>query len=322
MKMHDQYILGIDTSNYKTSIAVTDRRRSVIYDDRRFLKVKQGERGLRQSDALFQHIKNLPEMMEALRKSFQGTFDAVAYSARPRPYKDSYMPVFLAGESYGRTLAAAMRIPIAGFSHQEGHIEAIKAFSSLNEDHAFLACHFSGGTSELLQVTEKDPQKTGYEIAVIGGSKDIAFGQVLDRAGVALGMAFPSGAEMDKIALETGRASAVLTPVKVKDAWLNLSGIDTQIKNLLCDTNECDPLIREIFDKITCAMEKMILQGAEKTGIGKVLMAGGVASSQYVRKRLPARLKNAGITAVFGRNDLSQDNAVGTALLGGKELWR
>lgn len=322
MKMNERYILGIDTSNYKTSIAVTDRRRSVVYDDRRFLAVKPGERGLRQSDALFQHMKNLPEMMETFRNGFQGTFDAIAYSAKPRPCESSYMPVFLAGEGYGRTLAAAMRIPIAGFSHQEGHIEAIKAFSSLQEERTFLACHFSGGTSELLQVTEKDPQEAGYEIVIAGGSKDISFGQVLDRVGVALGMGFPAGAEMDEIALHTEYASAALTQVKVKDAWLNLSGIDTQAKNLLPAMNDRNPLIREIFDKITDAMEKMILQGAEKTGIGKVLMAGGVASSQYIRKRLPARLGKMGITAVFGQNDLSQDNAVGVALLGGKRLWR
>lgn len=322
MKMHDQYILGIDTSNYKTSIAVTDKQQSVLYDDRRFLTVKQGERGLRQSDALFQHIKNLPEMMETLRESFQGRFDAIAYSAKPRPCEGSYMPVFLAGESYGRTLAAAMHIPVVGFSHQEGHIEAVKAFSSLQDECVFLACHFSGGTSELLQVTEKEPQQAGYEIAVVGGSKDIAFGQVLDRAGVALGMGFPAGAEMDEIALHAECASAILTQIKVKDAWLNLSGIDTQVKNLLCDIDACESLIRELFDKIASAMEKMILQGAEKTGTSKVLLAGGVASSQYIRKRLPVRLKKAGITAVFGRDDLSQDNAVGTALLGGKQLWR
>lgn len=79
------YILGIDTSNYKTSIAVIDHKKHIICDLRRFLTVKQGERGLRQSDALFQHIQNLPELMEEMRRMFDGRIDAVACSFRPPP---------------------------------------------------------------------------------------------------------------------------------------------------------------------------------------------------------------------------------------------
>lgn len=323
MNMHDQYILGLDTSNYKTSVAVIDRQQAVICDLRRFLKVKQGERGLRQSDALFQHVKSLPELLETLMQDFDGSFAGIAYSARPRPVEGSYMPTFLAGENFGRALAAAMHLPIAAFSHQEGHIEAVKAFSSFREEREFLACHFSGGTSELLRVSEKDSEETGYEIEIVGGSKDIAFGQVLDRAGVAMGMTFPAGEEMDEIAWQTECSAASLTPIKVKDAWLNLSGIDTQIKNrLTCTEEDFNPLIREIFDKITDAMAQMISQGSEKTGIRKILMAGGVASSRYIRSRLTAKLEKAGISAEFGKQDLSQDNAVGIALLGGKQLWR
>ena len=119
------YILGIDTSNYKTSIAVIDHKKHIICDLRRFLTVKQGERGLRQSDALFQHIQNLPELMEEMRRMFDGRIDAVACSFRPRPEAGSYMPVFLAGSGFAKAAAAAMNVPVVGFSHQEGHMEAI-----------------------------------------------------------------------------------------------------------------------------------------------------------------------------------------------------
>ena len=120
------YILGIDTSNYKTSIAVIDHKKHIICDLRRFLTVKQGERGLRQSDALFQHIQNLPELMEEMRRMFDGRIDAVACSFRPRPEAGSYMPVFLAGSGFAKAAAAAMNVPVVGFSHQEGHMEAIR----------------------------------------------------------------------------------------------------------------------------------------------------------------------------------------------------
>ncbi len=335
--MENRFILGIDTSNYKTSVALTDIHRNVVCDLRKFLKVKQGEKGLRQSDALFQHVKNLPELFEALAGSagkseceaaaddLTSGIAAVAYSSRPRPVDGSYMPVFLAGESFARSLAALAGIPALQFSHQEGHIEAIKAFSQLKDAERIMACHFSGGTSELLEVTAADGH-TGYDIEIIGGSKDIAFGQVIDRAGVTLGMGFPAGEKMDRIAEAADEASAVLTRIKVRDAWLNLSGIDTQIKRTLEDsgTVSCEsaaPLIREIFEKVSDAMTDMVIQGAEKTGISDIIMAGGVTSSTFIRHRALKKLNTAGINAVFDENGLAQDNAVGISVLGGKEIW-
>lgn len=130
------------------------------------------------------------------------------------------MPVFFAGESYARSLAAVLSIPSFAFSHQEGHIEAIKAFSKHSNKKELLACHFSGGTCEMLSVKSKH---TGYDIDIIGGSKDISFGQVIDRTGVQLGMSFPAGEEMDKLALASDEISSFLTPIKVKEGWLNLS---------------------------------------------------------------------------------------------------
>ena len=313
------YILGVDTSNYKTSVAVTDRNGNIICDLRRFLKVKRGERGLRQSDALFQHVKNLPELMKDVRHKFDGRFDAVAYSSRPRPVEGSYMPVFLAGESLAASLASAMDIPSFSFSHQEGHIEAIRAYSPLKNQNRFLACHFSGGTCELLDVTS---ECTCYDVKIIGGTKDISLGQVIDRAGVAMGMEFPAGEEMDRLAVEADDETELLTSIRVKDSWLNLSGIDTQIKNILMGSSDIRPkFIREIFGKLSDAVALMLIQGSQMTGITDILMAGGVSSSMFIRQAVSSKLEKNGISAVFENNDLSQDNAVGTALLGGKKLW-
>lgn len=335
--MKNRLILGIDTSNYKTSAALTDIHQNVVCDLRKFLEVKQGEKGLRQSDALFQHVRNLPELFEALAADMRGgepgtaaddltaCLAAVAYSSRPRPVDGSYMPVFLAGESFARSLAALADIPALPFSHQEGHIEAIKAFSSLKGAERIMACHFSGGTSELLEVTAGNG-RTGYDIKIIGGSKDIAFGQVIDRAGVMLGMGFPAGEEMDRAVAAADESSDYLTGIKVRDGWLNLSGIDTQIKRTIescgiVSAGAAGPLIREIFEKTADAMTGMIIQGAEKTGISDIIMAGGVTSSVFIRRAVLKKLTGAGINAVFDENDLAQDNAVGVSVLGGKEIW-
>lgn len=317
--MKSKYVLGIDTSNYKTSVAVIDDNQSIICDIRRFLEVKQGEKGLRQSDALFQHVKNLPEMIEEVRAEFEGALDAVAYSSKPRPLEGSYMPVFLAGESVARAIGASLDIPVYGYSHQEGHIEAIKAYSSLKEEKQFLACHFSGGTTEVLNVSALED---GYKIDIVGGSKDISFGQVLDRAGVALNLNFPAGELLDNIAVEANEETKVLTAIKVKDGWLNLSGMDTQLGRAIAISTDYEPLIREVFHKVADAMVKMAVQCAEKTGIYKLIMAGGVSSSQYIRTHISGTLAEYGISVSFNNGGLAQDNAVGTALLGGKAIWR
>lgn len=352
------YILGIDTSNYKTSIAVVDREKHIICDLRRFLTVKQGERGLRQSDALFQHIQNLPELMEEMRTRFDGKISAIACSFRPRPVAGSYMPVFLAGSGFARSAAAAMNVPLVGFSHQEGHMEAIRAYSPFQTVDRFLACHFSGGTCEVLDVSETDPaERVAYTMHITGGTKDISFGQVLDRVGVALGMEFPAGGQLDQMAqkfceaeraedpgeifagadgdmLRTAKEECRLTPVKVQDGWLNLSGLDTQARTRidrlgLAQAWEHDPqkqllayaLAAELFAKTSKAASDMIVQCAEQSGQKHVLLAGGVASSQFLRSHMIETLDSRGVQAVFGDEMLSQDNAVGTALLGGKYLW-
>lgn len=320
--MTEKYVLGIDTSNYKTSVAIVDSRKNILCDLRKLLTVKQGERGLRQSDALFQHIMNLPEMIRELTCNFNGELSAIAYSSRPRPVEGSYMPVFNAGKSLAESIAAILDIPCFEFSHQEGHIEAVKAYSIFEKEKEVLSCHFSGGTTEILRVSE--------EITIYGGSEDIAFGQVIDRAGVAMGMAFPSGEYLDKYACMAEKSSKFLTKIKVKDCKLNLSGIDTQIKNFIKKHEEMmreeslrerSEFVREIFEKLAEAIGQMVIQASEKTGITKVIMAGGVSSSKYIKKRLDEILKNYYISVAFDKKGLSSDNAVGIALLGGKNIW-
>ncbi len=317
------YVLGIDTSNYRTSVAVTDRNGQVICDIREFLEVREGHRGLRQSDALFQHVRMLPVLMKRMRDGFDGSFSAVAYSSKPRPVEGSYMPVFMAGKCAAESIAAAADIPVFQFSHQEGHIQAVKSFSPFAESEHIMACHFSGGTCELLDVKMADGHENRYDISIAGGSKDISFGQVIDRAGVMLGMGFPAGEEMDSIAASTDECSSMLTPVKVSDAYINLSGLDTQMRNRLekIPANESDALIKELFVRIGDAVVRLLVQGAEKTGCSDVIMAGGVSSSRFIRNYTKEKAEKAGLEVFFDSRGLSQDNAVGTALLGGMELW-
>ena len=182
----DAQCIGFDTSNYTTSAAVFGGGRA---ENRgRLLTVPQGALGLRQSDALFQHVKRLHLMVEQLRaEGAIGRIAAVGASTRPREVEGSYMPCFLVGEGAGRTLASALGAPFYPCSHQQGHVAAA-AWSAGREDlldRPHLAWHLSGGTTELLRV---EPEGHTVRAEVIGGTSDISAGQLVDRTGVLLGL--------------------------------------------------------------------------------------------------------------------------------------
>ena len=330
-------ILGLDTSNYKTSLALI-RGDETIADLRQFLKVREGERGLRQSEALFQHVQNLPELFTQLRSCFDGAIDGVAYSTRPRAVSGSYMPCFTAGASQAVAIASALDVPAVGFSHQEGHIEAAVASCGTRPESDFLACHFSGGTCEVLKVRQKDPQphcadtfcrcdgeQAFYDIEIIGGTRDISYGQVLDRAGVTLGLPFPCGQTLDEMALSAEGRTNLLTGIKAKDAFIHLSGFDTQLRNRISDAKagklKTGDLIREAFTRISDSIVKMLRQCAEQTGNNTIYMSGGVSSSRFLRENITKQLRQDGTDVFFTSPELSSDNAVGTALLGRRYLW-
>lgn len=312
--------LGIDTSNYKTSVAVTDRNGVIIRDCRSFLYVKKGERGLRQSDALFQHVRILPRLIEEALDdpSIRKNIGCVSASSRPRPVEGSYMPVFTAGVSAGEMIASSLGVPFYTFSHQEGHIEAASYYCGENPSR-FVSFHFSGGTTEALLVTRDE---TGADFEIVGGSKDISFGQLLDRAGVSMGFDFPCGQVMDDLACEAceslqKEASGIFTPIKVKDGYVNLSGTETQAMKA---AGRFDSRIVSLglLATVASSIEKITLQLAEKYEPEIFIFAGGVSSSRFIRQYL-GKNKRQDIKLVFSDPGLASDNAVGTALLGGKK---
>ena len=350
----DKLSLGIDTSNYKTSVAVVDRDGKILFNHQEFLDVKHGERGLRQSDAFFQHVNRLPEPLESALAEYREQIGIVAVSTRPRPVEGSYMPVFMAGYGYAKAVAAALGVDVKEFSHQEGHIEAVKHYSALKDSKSPLICfHFSGGTTEALFVGEDG------SIEIVGGSKDIAYGQVLDRVGVALGFDFPCGQALDEIACKhfghiagcenDGECknqgtktikNSTLTKVKVNDCYVNLSGIDTQARRYLEGLGNAEfdsaskpriasednlgekeiALIIELFQRLGESILTMSTQLAKKYEIKDFIYAGGVSSSKFIRKYLTENMPGS-YRIVFGEPALSSDNAVGIALLGGKSIW-
>lgn len=312
--MSSSFILGIDTSNYKTSVAVVTEEGEILCNIQEFLTVKKGERGLRQQDAFFQHVMKIPELVTKALEYTEGRRPAaVSVSSKPRPVEGSYMPVFNAGVTAAKLVSSAWNVPLYTFSHQEGHIEAVKHNSPLCKSREFISFHFSGGTTEALFVKDGN-------ISLAGGSKDLAMGQVIDRLGVSMGMDFPCGEEMDK-AIEgfIPEEKNILTRIKVKDGEINLSGIETQCqrqRGTVADTE----LIYMVFQRLAEAISGICRDLTKKYNTKDFLFAGGVSSSRFIRKYLRENLKD--LNLFFGDPVLSTDNAVGIAFLGGNKLWQ
>ena len=295
--------IGIDTSNYTTSVAKFDGNKFKM--TRKVLDVKAGMRGIRQSDGGFIHNRELPGMIDEIVRGSKA--DCVGVSTTPRNAEKSYMPVFTVGHGYARAIAAAMDVNMYEFSHQDGHIMAgvhsANAQSLL--DAPFISVHISGGTTEIL-CSEYDGCR--FLNKIIGGTLDISAGQLVDRVGVAMGLKFPCGKEIEKLALQT--TDTIKMPYSVKDSFTNLSGVETKLLRLV---NGPNPVIaRTVLEYIKDVLIKTISNAIISTKIYNVLIVGGVASNSIIRTGLSEEFKS---DIYFATPELSTDNAVGIAIL-------
>lgn len=303
------YSIGIDTSGYTTSLAVVDSRGEVVLDERVQLKVKAGEKGLRQSKAVFQHVQNIPLLMERLAEKVSSKEIACfSASVKPRPVEKSYMPVFKVGESFARSFSSTAARPYFPSTHQEGHIWA--ALYSLEEQpDVFLALHISGGTTELIKVN-----KAGVEMKIqaIGGSSDLPLGQFIDRIGVKMGLPFPCGPHLEKLGRKSEKP--VVVPVSVKGCLTSYSGPLSYGERLLESLENPADLARGVEICAARSLEAILRQAVRETGIKKVIIAGGVSSNRFIRQQLIENVSDS--LLLFASPELSCDNAVGISLYG------
>lgn len=306
-------IIGLDTSNYRTSLAAVTPEGKVLLDWRELLPVAAGEKGLRQSDAVFAHTRQIRLSLGYLREAAEGSLvAAVAASVSPRDGGDSYMPVFQVGHTIGATIAAALNVPFFATTHQRGHLAAAVQGTVLEHEKRYLALHLSGGTTDLLKVE-------GEEILQIGGSEDLHAGQLVDRIGVAMGLGFPAGEALEGFALQGVSHGLLGASMANGDLTCHFSGAETQTLKWISDgkTDRRD-IAREVYDLLARTIARMIKAGAARTGFSAVLITGGVASSELLRGMLAercARLRGCP-ELVFGKPERSGDNAVGVALIG------
>lgn len=300
--------LGIDTSNYTTSVALFDSLTGEIAQKKKLLPVREGQLGLRQSDAVFHHTAQLHTLFgELLEGVTPREISAIGVSTRPRPVDGSYMPCFTVGENTAKILSAVLRVPLFVFSHQEGHIAAALYSAKRDDlfDKDFLAFHVSGGTTEAV-IAKGDGY--GFSVDMAAKTLDLNAGQAVDRVGLMLGLRFPCGMELERLAEQNTELIKVRPTLKGCDCCL--SGVENRCKKLLDSGKSREYVAAFCIESIRvtlCAMTDAIF---EKYGSMPVVYAGGVMSNKIIKNSFEEKYN-----AVFAEPVFSSDNAAGIAYL-------
>lgn len=299
-------VIGIDTSNYTTSIAFWDG--TTGENCSKLLPVKPGELGLRQSDAVFAHIKSLPELSGRLFSHIMGAdpITAVGVSTRPRAVEGSYMPCFMVGYSHGKLLADSLHVPLIEVSHQQGHVAAALWGAERMElmDQPHLAWHLSGGTTELLLV---EPMGKNVSCTKIGGTTDISAGQLIDRTGQLLKLPFPSGKYLDELSREGENGD--FFRVKCQNMTFSLSGVQNKVQQYDQQAHAPAETASYALKSICYAVTQATRQALNAYPGLEVVFSGGVASNTMLRREV------APLNPVFSPTQYATDNAMGVAVL-------
>ncbi len=299
--------IGFDTSNYTTSAAIFYPESGKIIQRKMILPVKEGEKGLRQSDAVFHHTVQLHQIFGELFENNSEPVEAVCASAFPRLAEGSYMPCFLVGKNTASCVASALKVPFYTTSHQHGHIlAALYSADKLNLiEKPFIAFHVSGGTTEavLAQPSESDI----FSCRLVSKSLDLKAGQAIDRTGLMLGLKFPCGPELEKLALKSG-ASFHIKP-SIKDGDCSLSGVENKCKAML-ESGRCkEDIALFCIEYISASLEAMTDALLSCHNGLPLVYTGGVMSNSIISKRFVSKYN-----AIFAPPEFSSDNAAGVAV--------
>jgi N6-L-threonylcarbamoyladenine synthase len=276
---------------------------------KKILTVRPGEKGVRQSEAVFQHVMNLQNIVKSVFDEARQKFGediklcSVGVSDKPRCVEGSYMPCFMSGVSAASAIAASVGCPLFAFSHQEGHIRSAILGSGMDSGLShFYSFHLSGGTCELLEVFKRED---GYDTEIIADSSDITLGQLIDRTGVMLGLQFPCGVELEKLASK----HSTLPKVLIKQSeHINLSGFENKIQKMLSEGVSHEEIAAYAFGVCVSAITVMLKSRKDYTL--PILFSGGVSSSYLIKNSVSSQAQ-----CYFAPPMFSADNAIGIASL-------
>lgn len=313
--MMANYGIGIDTSCYTTSVAIIDIETMEIVDNfQKILRVKKGEKGLRQSDAFFQHVQHLGDYFGKCSKTFFENVAYIAVSSKPRNREGSYMPVFTAGLNFAKTLANVLKVPLVETDHQSGHLAA--AIYGLEcPPSQFLGLHLSGGTTEILacKVIRKD-DVSYFDAEIIGGSLDISVGQLIDRIGVLLDFQFPCGKAMEEAVcgISLKKELKTLFPKIQKHPYFNISGGENKGQTLIAEDYANEDIIIGLFDYIARQLIASIKTLMDNEAYEAIVLSGGVAANDALTNQISKAFE---VPVIRGEKRFCTDNGLGVATI-------
>ncbi len=306
--------LGIDTSNYTTSAAIFSDDENKIRHFKKLLPVKPGECGLRQSEAVFHHINQLSGVLKELLTG-SGQLKAIGVSVKPRNMEGSYMPCFLAGKTAAEIITYTSGAELFYTAHQLGHIAAA-LYSSDQLDffnRKFLAFHVSGGTTDCLLCTPD--REEIIDARLFSSSLDLKAGQAVDRVGVMLGLDFPCGAELERLAEKSDKSFKI--NIKLKGNNCCLSGLENQCAKMIADGIAYEHIAKYCLAFIGKTIKFMTQSALKELGNLPIVYAGGVMSNKYIRYMIENSFE-----AYFASPEFSCDNGVGAAVIAAEKYKR
>ncbi|EFE54449.1 MULTISPECIES: tRNA (adenosine(37)-N6)-threonylcarbamoyltransferase complex transferase subunit TsaD [Providencia] len=307
-------VLGIETSCDETGIAIYDDERGLLANQLYSqIKVHADYGGVVPELASRDHIRKTVPLIQAALKEANLTsedIDAVAYTAGP-----GLVGALMVGATVGRSLAFAWNVPAVAVHHMEGHLLA-PMLEEKSPEFPFVALLVSGGHTQLISVTGIG------EYELLGESIDDAAGEAFDKTAKLLGLDYPGGPVLSRMA-EQGTAGRFVFPRPMTDRPgldFSFSGLKTFAANTIRENADDDQtradIARAFEDAVVDTLAIKCKRALEQTGFKRLVMAGGVSANRALRAKMEDVLKQRGGEVFYARPEFCTDNGAMIALAG------
>lgn len=307
--MKDILTLGIESSCDETSVSVVKNGREVLSNViNSQIKIHELYGGVVPEIASRNHVEAISEVTKQALKEANITFEDIDHIAVT--YGPGLVGALLVGVSYAKALSYTLNIPLVGTNHIQGHIAA-NYITHKELEPPFLCMIISGGHTHLVHI------KSYEEFEILGKTRDDAIGEAFDKVARVVGLGYPGGPKIDKLAKE-GTPNIVLPKTHFDNLDFSFSGIKTAIINLHHknpDVNKAD-LCASFEANVTEVLLDNVLKAAKELGINKIALAGGVSANSYIRGKFMELEKTHGFKVYYPEPILCTDNAAMIASAG------
>ncbi len=308
--MKDKIILGVESSCDETSVSVVKNGREVssnVISSQ--IEIHKLYGGVVPEIASRNHVENISIVIKEALEEAKITFediDAIAVT-----YGPGLVGALLVGVSAAKGLAYALNKPLVGVHHIEGHIAA-NYIQNKELKPPFISLVISGGHTHLIHVKDY----TNFEI--LGRTRDDAVGEAFDKVARVIGLGYPGGPKIDKLAKE-GKITYKFPRVHFENLDFSFSGVKTAVINTVHNSkeeiNKADLCI-SFEEAVSDVLTQNSIKALKQTGLDKLVLAGGVAANTYIREKLENELSKNGYKLYYPSNILCTDNAAMIASAG------